>query len=108
MRAIIVAMLAALPLISCQQVKDASDFVKGVCEGYMSATPEVQAEAQRKAVNPFVIAEAICLANDAGRAIWELFQVQAPDGRMTAAPQPQLEAAKSRALVVAREQGIIQ
>jgi hypothetical protein len=99
--------MLVLLMAGCAQIKSASDYIQGVCEGTMSQTPEVQAEAQRKAVNPLVIAEAICLANDAGRAIWELFSVEAPDGRMTAAPEPQIERAKSRALEVARARGIL-
>lgn len=99
--------LCGLLAAGCAPVKDASDMIAGICEGYLAATPEVQTEANRKAVSPLVIAEAICLLNDAGRYIWQLFSQPAADGTRGATPAPQLEAAKARALTVARARGLL-
>jgi hypothetical protein len=99
-----------LLLSGCGIVKSASDEVASICEGYLAAQPDVQEQAQRKGVSPLVIAEAICMANDAGRAIWELFQVQQPEPgvMMSVQPDEQLERAKDHALTVARKRGLIQ
>ena len=102
-------LVLALLLSGCGIVKSASDEVANICEGYLAAQPEVQEKAQAKGVSPLVIAQAICLANDAGRAIWELFQVREPEpGVMQAvSPEEQLERAKDQALAVAHKQGIL-
>ena len=101
--------LLALALPGCGILKSASDEVASICEGYLAAQPEVQAEARAKSVSPLVIAEAICMANDAGRAIWELFQVRQsePGVMMAISPDQQLENAKDHALVMARKMGLI-
>jgi hypothetical protein len=99
----------AVLMSGCGIVRSASDEVANVCEGYLAAQPEVQAKAQAKGVSPLVIAQAICLANDAGRAIWELFQVQQPEPGIMQAVRPaeQLERAKDHALAVAKQKGIL-
>jgi hypothetical protein len=101
--------LALLTQPGCGILRSASDEVASICEGYLAAQPDVQVEAQRKGVSPLVIAEAICMANDAGRAIWELFEVQQPEpGVMQAVrPEEQLERARDQALSVARRKGLL-
>lgn len=99
------AMLLTLMLAGCQQVQDASDYVARVCDGYLAAQPEVQAEAKRRGVSPLEVATAICLLNDAGRFIWELFEPAGADGQRMAVSAGGLESAKSRALAVARAKG---
>lgn len=102
------AIVLVLLLGGCAPAKSASDAVAYVCQGYLAAAPEVQAQAKREGVSPLVVAEAICLLNDAGRFVWELFSVEGPDGKRTATPAGDLDRARARALVVAREQGAIQ
>jgi hypothetical protein len=104
-------LLVAVPCMSgCGIVRSASDEVASVCEGYLAAQPQVQAQAARERVSPLDIARAICLANDAGRAIWELFQVQEPGPgvMLPVRPEEQLERARDQALAVAVRRGILQ
>jgi hypothetical protein len=104
-------LLVAVPCMSgCGIVRSASDEVASVCEGYLAAQPQVQAQAAKERVSPLDIARAICLANDAGRAIWELFQVQEPGPgvMLPMSPEEQLERARDQALDVAVRRGILQ
>jgi hypothetical protein len=108
--AALVLFIALPSMTGCGIVKSASDEVASICEGYLAAQPKVQAQAAKEGVSPLVIAQAICLANDAGRAIWELFQVREPEPgvMMAQSPEEQLERAKDQALAVAVRQGILQ